>query len=760
MSSARLLVSGVVQGVGFRPFCFRQAVKRKLKGYVKNLSDAGVEIILEGAAGDIEGFVSDLRHRHPPLARIDDIKESRVRERGYKRFEIIDSGGGGSSGNIPADAAICEKCLKEMRDKKARRFSYEFTSCIECGPRFTSIMKLPYDRHTNSFGMFMMCADCRREYETTEDRRFNYRSICCPKCGPKYFLVDAKGRRVKCESPIEAAGRLIAKGRIVAVKGIGGTHLACDASDDGSVGSLRHRLGRPAHPFAVMSRNLNSIKRYAKVSSFEGKLLTSRERPIVVLDKKGDFNLSELVAPGLHNIGVMLPYTPAQHLLFDGFEGGTMVMTSANIPGEPMIIGGHEAVEKLSGIADYLLLHNLDIVNRCDDSVVRMNAKTPVFIRRSRGFVPQEIELGFKSRKIVLALGGELNNTTCIIRGDKAFMSQHVGDTTKFDTMKFLEGATKHLMDITSVKKPDVVACDLHPRFNTTLLAERLAGKFGAKLVRVQHHHAHMASLTAENKIDGKIICLSLDGVGYGVDGKAWGGEVLLGGYSGFERAGSLKEQRMPGGDLCVEYPARMLAGILFDGLDGKEVEGILERRYSNGFRHGRKEIQVVLKQLEGGFNVHYTSSCGRVLDATASLLGVCHERTYEGEPAMKLESLAKGGKARFDLPVKVKDNVLDTTEIILKALELMEDGKRREDIAASVQKAVADGICGIAVSEARKNRVDYIGLSGGVACNDYITSYIKGEVEKSNLKFIKHSKVPCGDGGISLGQAACAAKS
>lgn len=434
-------------------------------------------------------------------------------------------------------------------------------------------------------------------------------------------------------------------------------------------------------------------------------------------------------------------------------------MTSANVPGEPMIVDNDDAVEKLSGIADYLLLHNLWIVNRCDDSVLRMNAGEPVFIRRSRGFVPQEIKLNFTSSKIVLALGGELNNTACIIKGDKAYLSQHIGNTTKFETLNFLDDALRHLMRITSVEKPDVVACDLHPRFNTTMLGERLAEDYGAGLLRVQHHYAHMVSLLADNNLGEGIVCLTLDGVGYGTDGKSWGGEILSGDYIGFSRIGHLKEQRIAGGDLCVEYPARMLAGILFDGFGAKEAGRILNKHYSNRFRHGRKEIDVVLRQLESGFNVHYTSGCGRILDASAALLGVCFKATYEGEPAMKLESAAVKGKAKFDLPVAVDNNVLDTTQIILKALELKKDGRKTEDIAASVQKAVAEGLSGISIAEAKRSKLNYVGISGGVAYNNHITGYIKSKVEKSNLEFIQHAKVPCGDGGISLGQAVHAAK-
>ncbi len=739
---ALVRVFGVVQGVGFRPFIYRMATRLGLNGYVKNLGDAGVEIQAGGSRADILQFITLIKREKPGNARVDRISVEWIDSGDeFGGFQIMRSGGTGSGGTIAPDLAVCDECIREILAGGGRRFHYPLTTCTDCGPRFSVAGKIPLDRENTSFKKFILCKGCAREYKNPVDRRFHAQTIACPECGPVYSLLDGKG--VILQNPLDTAIEKLRGGEILAIKGFGGIHLACVTSRDKIVKGLRERLDRKQQPFAVMS-TLEMIRSFAEVSLREERLLTSRERPIVVLKKSREYWLSNLISPGLDSVGVLLPYTGLHHLLFKEIDE-PLVMTSANIHGEPMITKNREILEQ--GMADYYLLHDLGIENRCDDSVIKIVNGRDTFIRRSRGFVPVHIKIEDHSDKNILAVGSKENVTFCLLKDNSAFLSQHIGNTGSVKTLGFMEESIKNLMRLIPVEI-DLIACDLHPGFNTTKLAADLSGKFNAPLVKVQHHHAHLSSIIAEHGLD-EVVGICCDGLGYGSDGRLWGGEIISYKKKEFRRRGHLREQPMPGGDLSTQYPARMVAGILHGRYGENELKKILGGLY---FRHGAKEIPVVLKQLSDDINVQRTTSTGRVLDAIASLLGVCPYRSYEGEPAVKLESAAeKGGWIEF--PVPVKDNILDTTGILETVVEL----KRKHrvcDIAFSAQKAIAEGLARIAVDVAFRERISCVGISGGVAYNNLIVKTIADYVEGEDLGFLQNERVPCGDGGISFGQA------
>lgn len=751
--SYQILVSGVVQGVGFRPFVYRTAKKHELRGYVRNAGN-GVEIGVDGEEAKIKKFVYELKNGSPPLAEVYAIHITQTNET-FEDFTILKSEReGGSDSVIPPDVAVCDTCVSEIFSRGNRRYLYPFTVCTDCGPRFSIIEALPYDRANTTMREFAMCGDCSREYLNVFDRRFRAEPICCTECGPKFELFRGY-EKVESGDAIRSAAQAIDSGAIVAIKGVGGTHLATSATSDEAVLKIRKMLRRPQKPFALMARSIEVIERFAFISDEEKRLLQCFRKPILLLEKRGDANISPHIAPRLHNIGVMLPYAGVHYLLFHHSQEPAFVMTSANMPGEPMTL---EKEEILSLGADFSLIHNRKIRNRCDDSVVKFVAGNATFLRRSRGYVPQPVELKISCNCNILSLGAELDVAACVLKGKRAFLSQYVGNTTKLKTLEYLEHAVYSLVELTLSGELKAVAVDLHPSFNTSRLGAELASKFGCKLIKVQHHHAHLASLLAERGLK-KIIGAALDGTGYGSDGTAWGGEIMLAGFESFERLGSLEPQPMPGGDLAARHPARMAAGILSKKYSSSELKEILIKNLSNGFKNG--EIDVVIKQIERRYNTPLTTSAGRVLDALAALLGVCYERTYEGEPAMKLEALAAKGRSIVDIPVIIEKKngrwILNTTEILDAALQAKQK-HAHEDIAFSAQTALANGIAEILIVAAIERGVKDVGISGGVAYNDAIVRNIKAKVEGAELKFYAHRAVPCGDGGISLGQAAIAA--
>ncbi len=748
-------VTGIVQGVGFRPFIYRIAIKNNLNGYVRNRGDAGVEILVEGREENIRDFLTDLKEKKPPLARIYKIITLPLEGKNrYRTFTILKSSEEAelSGSVIPPDIAICDECLKELRDPKNFRCEYFFITCTDCGPRYTIIEKLPYDRENTTMRNFPMCSFCKSEYTDPLNRRFHAQTVACPRCGPKAYLTTKKGELIASKNPIREAGKLLSESFIVAIKGYGGFHVATATTKDEPLVRLRTAKHRQQKPFAIMARSLEAVKSFSEVSVKEAELLTSYTRPIVLLNKSENYYLSDLIAPGLHNIGVMLPYTGLHYMLFDKVDEPAFVMTSANPPNQPIIQDNEEALRKLGDTVDYFLFHDRQIANRCDDSVIRLHNNHQVFLRRSRGYAPAPIVLRGKAERCAIGLGGELNNTGCVLFGNKAFVSQHIGDVENVETRNFLENAIKHLIRLTN-SKVEAVACDLHPKFTTTKLAHDLAVENGWQLNQVQHHYAHIAALMVEHGVN-EIIGVCCDGYGYGLDGEAWGGEILFctQEFPDFERSAHLQKQPLIGGDLATRYPLRVAAGILNKKVDVQNW--LLQNR--RHFLHGEKEVEIVLHQLGNRNKIIKTTSCGRVLDAVAAVLGVCYERTYEGEPAMKLESVAIKGRDILRLEPIINGDVLDTAQMLLEIFE--NKGKySKADLAYSAHTYLAKGLATLAIEKALEKNVKTVGFSGGVACNGILALTMRKIVEASGLEFLVHEAVPPGDGGLSFGQAVVA---
>ena len=756
-NEARLLhVTGTVQGVGFRPFIYRLAKSHGLSGYVKNLGNH-VEILIEGKRANLESFLNNLPEKKPPLARIKEIKINIVSFSGFPEFIIIQSEQGTFENSIiPPDTAICEECKSEIFDSSSRYYHYPFTVCTNCGPRYTTVRTLPYDRKNTTMADFPLCEDCEVEYTNPFNRRYHAQPFCCPECGPEIWLSDAQGKVFeKNYEAIVKASDLLEQGSILSIKGFGGFHIACNARKEDPVKELRRRLGRPEQPFAVMAKDTAVVESFAELRDGDRRCLTSSRRPITVLPKSKAFKLAESVSPNLHNIGVMLPYTGIQSLLFDLVPDSVYVMTSANLPGRPMVIENKEALEKLKGIADFHLLHNRVIANRNDDTVIRVVNGQKAFIRRSRGFVPEPIELPFEV-EAVAGIGAEMNSTITLAKGNLAYISQYIGNTSHIETFRYHSEVFQHLVQLTGIE-PLKWGCDLHPSFNTTRFA---ISRGEEKALRIQHHYAHILALMADNSLpeDSRVLGIALDGVGYGEDGTVWGGEILGTSYFGYKRLGHLLPQSMPGGDLAVKIPGRMVLGMLSGKLGEAELE-----KLPLYFPRGRQEFSAVAQQLRRKINVTVSSSAGRVLDAAAALLGICQVRTYEGEPAMKLESAAKKSLQKPDLPLVFKKEgkagtpVLDTTELLLGVYEYSGGKYSPEDLAFAVEENLAKGIAEITITLAAKKGFEKVGLSGGVAYNDHITSCIAGTVKEAGFEFLTHRRVPCGDGCISFGQAIAA---
>lgn len=760
---ARISISGLVQGLGFRPFVYREAVKHDLKGYVQNLGDAGIEIVVEGTLDNVNKFISALKENKPAAAIYDSFKVEIKKYKGrYSSFEIIASSKSKKNiipSFIPPDISICEKCLQDINNPKDRHFKYPFTACAECGPRYTILYDIPYDRETTSMKHFPLCKYCGKEFLSPEDRRFNAQTICCPLCGPKLFLLNNRGEHISCKDVISEVSKLLSEGYILAIKGIGGFHIAVDAEDDHALKELRKRRRKPNKPLAVMSLSLEKVEEYAIVEEKARELLTSYAKPIVVLPKRKPFPLSEYVSPGLDSVGVMLPYSGIHYLILKEFNGLALVMTSANYPGEPMVTSNEDAISKLSKVVDYIVIHDREIVNRCDDSVVKVFGNgRHVMVRRSRGYAPLPVKVPFTAN--VVAVGPELCVTGAVQRGDQCFLTQHIGDVETLETLEFLEGTVRNLMRLLRVNQIEAVCHDLHPRYLTNIVAEKLSGEFNCENIAVQHHHAHMASLMAENRLspDDLIICIVCDGVGYGLDGNIWGGEILLGDFSSFERKAHLEYKPMPGGDLCSIWYGRMLQAMLADLIDREHLAKVLIERYSNGFIDAEREIELIYKQIDRGVNLFYTSSTGRLLDAIACMLGICHKRTYEGEGAMKLESVAK--KCSRDFP-RIKPSlsyekdqiIIETSPLLVKLFEILERYSAPA-LAYAAHYYLANSLAEAAIEIAKDEGIKIIGFSGGVAYNEIITGIIEKKVTKEGFKLLLHRNIPCGDGGISLGQA------
>lgn len=750
---ARIEVRGIVQGVGFRPFVYRLAKEHGLKGWVHNTS-AGVKIEVEG--DHIETFVSDLESKAPPMARIESITSHIRPAKGYEKFEIRDSLRSGSDYQLVSpDIATCPECRADFLSPQDRRYRYPFTNCTNCGPRFTIIEGMPYDRPATTMRRFPMCPACRREYEDPLDRRFHAQPNACPECGPHLRLVDDSGEAVPGDGPIHTAATLLKEGKIIAVKGLGGFLLSCDATNRQTVDRLRERKRRPAKPFAVMLRDLNAVHQHCQASPAEAALLASPQSPIVLLRWKDDSTVCPAVAPLNKYLGVMLPYTPLHHLLLEEVET-PLVMTSGNLSEEPIITENEEALRQLNGIADDFLVHDRGISSGYDDSVFIVEGDSPRAVRRARGYAPHPISLPFPTRHI-LACGAQEKNTFCLTRDTHAFVSQHIGDMQNAETLAHYErtlGLYQRLFRI----EPDIVAYDLHPEYLSTKFArEALEAQSDLSGVAVQHHHAHVASCLAENGRTGPVIGVAFDGTGYGTDGAIWGGEFLIADCNGFERAGHLEYVPMPGGTAAIRKPYRMALAYLsnfgFTYLDGLPLLAGIDP----------VETDIMQRQVEQGINAPLTSSAGRLFDAVAAIAGVRGEISYEAQAAIELEMLAPDhtdncGSYPFSISNDGSARIVQLRDLIYAILEDVRGGVPVPLISARFHNTVCEMIISMCRIIRDERGLRDVALSGGVFQNRLLLGLVTGALEAAGFTVLIHSLVPSNDGGISLGQAAIAA--
>jgi len=745
----RLKVSGVVQGVGFRPFVYSMASRLGLAGFVGNNS-GGVLIEIEGAVSALETFRKQLRAEPPPLAHIESVETETAPLLGIPGFTIhISDAIAGESTPISPDIATCAACLNELFDPTDRRYRYPFINCTNCGPRFTIVRDIPYDRPYTTMAAFQMCPACDAEYHDPLNRRFHAQPNACPVCGPS--LAFHPGDQ-KAEQALAAAKQALVAGKIIAVKGIGGVHLACDATNDAALAELRRRKGRVDKPFALMARDLVHIEQYAHVGDEEASLLLSKERPIVLLRRKSTNTPSPLVAPGNNHLGFFLPYSPLHHLLV---EGTPLVMTSGNRSDEPIVRDNDEALHRLADLADAFLLHNRDIHVVCDDSVVRVFEGKELPLRRSRGYAPLPVPLADPGAS-VLATGGELKATLCLTKDSHAYMSQHIGDMENLETLEAFERAYQHLSAIFRAT-PERVACDLHPGYLSTRWAEAFSEKNNLPLVRVQHHHAHIASVMAEHSLAGdrKVIGVSFDGTGYGTDGAIWGGELLVADYQSFQRVGHLKYVLLPGGDAAVRRPYRMaLAHLRAADIPWTDDLPCVRATPPD-------EKTVLDRQLDLRINCVDTSSMGRLFDAVASILDIRHTVTYEAQGAMELEAIAGSsvpdqGSYRFDVTNK-EEVIFDPSSLWRAIVDDLRRGTASPIISARFHRAVARLIGELCLIVRQRSGVKQVALSGGVFQNVLLLDWTKKALSDAGFEILIHRALPPNDGGLALGQAAVA---
>jgi len=749
-----IIIKGIVQGVGFRPFIHKLVQNYNLSGWVLN-SNQGVEIEVEGKTEEIDSFVSNIKKKLPPLARIEKIEVNQLPLIGYKEFSIKKSivKEENSFVLVSPDISICEDCLQELFDTHNRRFRYPFINCTNCGPRFSIIKDIPYDRKKTTMNNFKMCSLCQGEYENIENRRYHAQPNACADCGPQVSLYQNK---IKLEGidPIEKAVKLLKEGKIGAIKGLGGFHLACDATNNKAVARLRRLKNREAKPFAIMSFNLEKIMQYCKLGEKEKEWLVNRARPIVLLQKKVDSLISPLAAPRNNYLGVMLPYTPLHYLLLkDNFTA--LIMTSGNNTDQPIIGDNLEALEKLDGIVDFFLSYNRDIFNRCDDSVIKIINDNKVFFRKSRGFVPHPIILDFKLKE-VLALGGELKNTISFSKENYIFLSQYLGDLKSVETLEFFKESIKSFKKMFRAN-PEIIACDLHPDYLSTQYAEEIKVKEGLKVVKIQHHHAHIVSCMAENNVKEKVIGVAYDGTGYGDDGNIWGGEFLLCDLKKYSRVGHLKYFPLPGGDKAIVEPWRMAYSYLYSIYGGPKAK-TLDIDFNR--RMDYDKLSIIEKMIDKNINSPLTSSCGRLFDAASSLIGIRDEISYEGQAAMELESFCAPGiteRYKFSIYKEEEKFIIDPQEIFIDIIKDLKEGIDKKVMAAKFHNTVAEFTVDLCGRIRKDTGINEIALSGGVFQNKYLTEKVVFLLEDKGFKVYIQRKVPPNDGGISLGQAVVA---
>jgi hydrogenase maturation protein HypF len=746
----KTLIQGIVQGVGFRPFIYRLARFYHLSGYVINTSN-GVRVEIEGEEEDIKDFLEAISFKKPPLALITHIETSTIPLRDQNDFSISSSEVKEEKKTlISPDICVCKDCLEEMFDKKDRRYLYPFINCTNCGPRYTIISDIPYDRINTSMKRFKMCPHCQKEYEDPSNRRFHAEPNACPICGPKISLYNAKRGLIKHKDSIKEAINLLERGYILAIKGLGGFHLAVDAKNERAVERLRKRKHREEKPLAIMSKDIEAIKTYAFLCPEDISLLTSTQRPIVIVPRKKPNPLTQSLSPDTNDFGVMLPYTPLHYLLMEG-DFKALVMTSGNISEEPICIDNAEAFRRLDGIADYFLMHNRDILGRCDDSIARVINGKPRLIRRSRGYVPLPIflETSFPS---VLACGAEEKNTICLLKDDCAFLSQHIGELENLETLSFFEHVIEHLKRILEID-PKIIAYDLHPQYLSTKWAKE---KEGIKLIGIQHHHAHILSCLAENRdIFSPVIGLALDGTGYGSDGHLWGGEVLLVKSKAFKRLAHLFYYPLPGGYKAIKEPWRMAISYLYY-IFGKDVFS-LPLKINELI--AKDKLQLVFQMIEKHVNCPLTSSLGRLFDAISAILGFKLSIAYSAQAAIFLEHIREETKEGylFDLNINTNPWQIEPRPVIEEIIGDLKDNVPIDVISGRFHKGLVNVLKEVSLLAREKTGINKVALSGGVFQNSYILAELEMALIENGFIVYSHSQVPANDAGISLGQAVMA---
>lgn len=753
VASARTIrVTGVVQGVGFRPFVHRLAMKYDLAGWVRNVAGT-VEIRVEGDAQDLDAFETALRAQAPPVSRIDALQAAPARPSGAADFQIHESADAAGNRPVPPDIAICADCERELHDRNGRRYRHPFITCTDCGPRYTIIESLPYDRERTSMAAFAMCDRCRAEYESPADRRYHAETIACNPCGPKVWLARADGTVLADgDSAICDAAAAIASGGIVAIRGIGGFHMACDATDELAVRRLRKRKHRDAKPLAVMVGTLADVRAIAKVTDAEARMLRGPEHPIVLLPSLPGNRLAPSIAPGLDAIGMMLPYAPLHHLLLDT-AACPLVMTSGNLSDEPIAMGNDEARTRLGRIADAFLLHDREIISRVDDSVVRFVEGLPLLMRRSRGYAPLPLRVPVASPKPLVAVGPHLKNTFTLLRDATAYVSPHIGDLDGVEALGHFNATLKRYRDLFRID-PQVAVRDLHPGYLSTRIADDLGLE---RVIAVQHHHAHVAAVIAEHGLNERVVGIALDGTGYGDDGNVWGAEVLVADLRRYQRRAHLAYAPLPGGDAAAREPWRVAAG--YASLDrSPAVASALALAFEGVTAEQRA---IVARQVERRLNTPVASSMGRLFDAAAAVLGVRRGMSYEGQAAMELESLATGRvEAPFDLPVREEAGmlVMDPLPLLVALGECRQRGDDVHELAARFHATVIDAVTRVAIRVAEGAGLDTVALCGGSFQNALLLVGIRRSLEDAHLRVLAPAQLGPNDGAISFGQAAVAA--
>ncbi len=741
MKRLHIEIFGCVQGIGFRPFVFRLAKYLNLKGYVRN-TRYGAEIEVEGPG--IGAFIERLKQELPPGGIILELRVKQLEPKGYRDFCIEKSSRTSMDYTVlPPDAAMCEECEREMFDSNNRRYLYPFTNCTACGARFSIINTHPYDRDRTTMAAFPMCSSCLKEYSDPTNRRFHAQTISCPECGPSFTLYDNQGKVLPCEDPVKEAAQLIEKGRIVAIKGMGGFHLACSALDEAAVERLRKRKRREGKPFAIMVPDRGWLEKICKLNGVSLQLLRSRQAPIVLLEKKETFPIALSVAPENRYFGVMLPYSGVHKLLLR-YTGIPLVMTSGNFSQEPIIFDEREAFQRLSGVADFFLVHNRKIVSPVDDSIVQIVRGKPVVLRRARGYVPLPFVLPEESPAKILAVGGDLKSTFCMLRENYAFLSQHIGDLEDLPSQERFHLLLKHFESLLNFS-PDLVVHDLHPDYFST----RIAKSMGLPSTALQHHKCHIASVAAEFQLREEVIGFAFDGTGYGEDGRVWGGEVFFGKPHRLSRVGKLRDFVLLTSEKAMREPWRVALSLLLE--IGVEPESL---GWAYAFNPSR--IEILKRAYSAKLNSPLSSSMGRLFDAVSSLLGLKHFNTFEAEAAMALEAAASRTEQSYDFKIEEEGGlfIMDWKELILQILADIKRGKPTEEIAGKFHNAVAEAVVGVAEKLREATGVNRVILSGGVFQNKLLSERILELLDERAFKLYFPSQVPPNDGGISLGQA------